>query len=362
MFFAEGVGGWLSGLLATHPPLEERIRRITQGDLGRIAPPRPAASGAGTAAEAAATGAAGRLPSDGAASPSPAPATPGGIPVPSPAVALAAAAASVGRPGPEHVARAGDLLAGLAPVLVEAARQPHGARSLACALLLEPEPAVREAQLAPVRPDAAAAAEIARLLPALDGLRPEARIALLDLALPALDHLSPAQAAALAEDLDAIAARDPRPSVLDWAVLRLVQRRLAPLLGGRRTTPVRARTLEDVQLECLELLSALAWAGDGDAGRAQRWLEAGLRALGAPASWRLLPQGKVDGTRLDRALARLDEASPGLKSRVLAACAACVVADGRVAPDEAELLRAVAATLGCPVPPLEPAALATTPA
>jgi hypothetical protein len=33
-----------------------------------------------------------------------------------------------------------------------------------------------------------------------------------------------------------------------------------------------------------------------------------------------------------------------------------------VVPDEAEVLRAVAATLGCPVPPLEPVPLPTTPA
>jgi hypothetical protein len=260
------------------------------------------------------------------------------------------------------VTRAGDLLAGLDPALVEAARQPFGARAVACALLLDADPEVRAAQLAPVRPDAAASAEIARLLPAVDALGPEARIALLDLALPALDHLSPPQAAALAEDLGAIASRDPRPAVLDWSVQRLVQRRLAPLLGGRRTVPVRVRALEEVQVECLELLSALAWAGDADPARAQRWLEAGLRALGAPPSWRLLPQGKVDGARLDRALARLDEAAPALKSRILSACAACVMADGRVSAGEAELLRAVAATLGCPVPPLEVVPLATTPA
>jgi Zn-dependent protease with chaperone function len=342
LFFAEGVGGFLSRVLATHPPLEERIRRITQGDEGRLAPPRIAPS-----------------PAQGAPASA---SSPDGTPTPLPASALAGVAASVGHPGPEHVARAGDLLAGLPPLLVETARQPHGARSLACALLLEPDPAVRRSQLAPVRPDEAAHREIARLLPALDGLGPEARIALLDLALPALDHLSPAQAAALAEDLGAIAARDPAPSVLDWAVLRLVQRRLAPLLGGRRAAPVRVRTLEEVQVECLELLSALAWAGDADGERAQRWLAAGLHTLGMPATWRLLPRGTVDGPRLDRALARLDEASPELKSRVLAACAACVVADGRVSPDEAEVVRAVAASLGCPVPPLEPAPLATTPA
>ena len=44
LFFAEGVGGFLGSLMATHPPLEERIRRITQGEPGSPpAEPRPAA-------------------------------------------------------------------------------------------------------------------------------------------------------------------------------------------------------------------------------------------------------------------------------------------------------------------------------
>src|SRR5512137_293537 len=44
LFFAEGVGGFLGSLMATHPPLGERIRRITQGEPGSPpAKPRPAA-------------------------------------------------------------------------------------------------------------------------------------------------------------------------------------------------------------------------------------------------------------------------------------------------------------------------------
>ena len=43
LFFAEGVGGFLSSLMATHPPIEERIRRITQGEI-RATPPRAPSS------------------------------------------------------------------------------------------------------------------------------------------------------------------------------------------------------------------------------------------------------------------------------------------------------------------------------
>jgi Zn-dependent protease with chaperone function len=325
LFFAEGVGGFLSSLMATHPPIEERIRRITQGEQGSPAattrpPARAAPAPQGTA-----------LPAS-----------------------VLAAAATVGKPGPEHIERAGAILATLPPMLVDRAREPLGARGVACALLLDGDPGIRERQLLALERDPAVAAGIRPVAGGVGGLDPSARLALLDLALPALDHLSPGQAGELLRDLDAVASLQARPELLRWALRRVIERRLAPLLGGRPSAPVRVWTLEEVQVECLELLSALAWTGAADPAGAQRALEAGLVALGVPASWRLLPREKVDGSRLDRVLARLDEAAPQLKQRVLTSCAACVLADREVVPGEGGIVRAVAASLGCPVPPLAP--------
>jgi tellurite resistance protein len=51
-------------------------------------------------------------------------------------------------------------------------------------------------------------------------------------------------------------------------------------------------------------------------------------------------------------LSRFDQATPTLKARVVAACVAVALADGRVTLDEAELLRAVSAAVGLPIPVL----------
>ncbi|MEI6224544.1 MAG: M48 family metallopeptidase [Deltaproteobacteria bacterium] len=325
LFFAEGVGGFLSSFLSTHPPLEERIRRITQGEPGTggaAPPPRPVA-----------------------------PVGPGrdGVVLPP---AIVAAAATVGRPGPEHIERAGEILSALPAGLVGLAREPLGAREVACALLLDPAPEARERQFLALERDPAVASGVRPVAARIEPLDPAARLALLDLALPALDHLSPAQADELLRDLAAVAARQARPEPFRWAVRRVIERRVAPLLGGRRNAPIRIWALEDVQVECLELLSALAWSGAAGPADAQRALEAGLAALGVPVSWRLLPAEKVDPARLDLVLAHLDEAAPQLKARILAACAACALADRTVVPGEGGIVRAVAASLGCPVPPL----------
>jgi tellurite resistance protein len=55
---------------------------------------------------------------------------------------------------------------------------------------------------------------------------------------------------------------------------------------------------------------------------------------------------------LQSALRRLARVTPLGKRQLLLACARAVGADGRLQPEEAELLRAIAENLGCPMPPV----------
>ena len=54
----------------------------------------------------------------------------------------------------------------------------------------------------------------------------------------------------------------------------------------------------------------------------------------------------------DAALTELAQSSPGVKRRIIDAVTACIAADGQVTLEESELLRAVTAALGCPMPPM----------
>ena len=56
-------------------------------------------------------------------------------------------------------------------------------------------------------------------------------------------------------------------------------------------------------------------------------------------------------TQIDAALNRLAQAAPIIKKNLLEACIHTVGADGVILEAEAELLRAVADTLDCPMPP-----------
>lgn len=335
-FFANGLA---SSWLATHPPIAERIRRIAPHFVGRAALSAVAEALAAARQDAMAPAA----PREAAPAPGQAGATAG----------LASAqglVASAGHAGPRHVAYAAGLLASVPPEVAAAARHAQGARALVTALLVDRDPAGAALQLGALAPGARAPA--APLAAALAGASREERMAILDLALPALDALPREDARALLSDLAALAAADGRTTVFEWAVKRIVRRRVAPQAGeGEARRAARARAVADVQVEALELLSVLAWLGARDEASAQAALDAGCAALGV-RGWRPLPRDRVGAARLEAALARLDDAAPPLKARLLGACAACALADGRVVAAEAEVVRAVAASLGVPVPPL----------
>ncbi len=104
--------------------------------------------------------------------------------------------------------------------------------------------------------------------------------------------------------------------------------------------------------ECALLLSALAYAGQTDPAQIEAAFRQGAAQLALDAQvFQLLDESAYDLAKIDAVLDRLNQAVPAIKKRVLDACSATVAADGIVQENEAELLRAIADTLDCPVPP-----------
>ncbi|HNW94274.1 MAG TPA: peptidase M48, partial [bacterium] len=94
-----------------------------------------------------------------------------------------------------------------------------------------------------------------------------------------------------------------------------------------------------------------------DAEQAGQAFAAGMQVLRvANVRGVLLAPSACGVTQVDAALDRLLLIAPGARQTLLAALAATAVADDRICPEELELLRAVAAALAIPVPPLPVAA------
>jgi flagellar biosynthesis/type III secretory pathway protein FliH len=83
--------------------------------------------------------------------------------------------------------------------------------------------------------------------------------------------------------------------------------------------------------------------------------QAGVEKLGKDSkAYPFAREAQVYLNEFDASLDRLAEASPAIKRSLLHACAALVLHDGTVNDLQFELLRAIAETLDCPIPPSVP--------
>jgi len=349
MFVADAfMGKRLTGLFDTHPPLEERIRLLDPQFDGTYPEVKPV----GVSPEEARGPQPGRIP---AIVPG-IPALPGMAQFPVLALGAAAdsATAHVGRLQPHHVAYAATLQTQLPDILRTAVQSPFSARALIYCLLLDPEPAIGDAQLAQLRAGAEPRdyAETLRLAEAARQVPEAARLPLVDRALPALRQMSPQQHQAFRAQVEALIHADQRVSLFEYA-LHCVLSRYLDADFNRQRPQVRYRVPEQVAAQMATVLSLVAWEGQDEASAAQAAFAAGMKGFAAAGSAvPLLPRDQCSLREFHAALQTLAQASPDIKRQVLASCAACILADGQVTVREGELLRAISATLGCPMPPL----------
>jgi hypothetical protein len=278
-------------------------------------------------------------------------------PAPSPqatAALGAAIAAAAGSLTPEGAAGAQALMAEIPAAIRTAARSPHDAPILVCGLLLDDAADIRSRQLSSLAGDLGGDAlqALQQLEPALRQLKPAHKLPVLQLALPALKALPQTALGPFAGALDDLVQAEGRVTTFAFVLQRLVIRTLA--IHKAPSAPVaQIYSFQAVVAEISVVLSALAHASsDDDAEAARAFAEGASQLKLVEGNLAFLPESDSGLVKLDAALERLAGASGPIKQRLLMAAAHVVSADGVILTQEAELLRAVAATLDVPLPPL----------
>jgi Zn-dependent protease with chaperone function len=306
MFFGNGMAeAWL-GLFATHPPIQKRIAEIAPNfdpqeaspTLPQIAPAEPSFS------------------------------------------------------GDAQLAAATSMLAGLPEFSRPAMREIHSACALVFALLLSEDESVRESQLAALETDAALQKEISDLFARRNQLSSAQRISLVDLAIPVLRGLSPQQYSTFSAQVRHLIEADGQIHLFEYTLQKLLLRHLDAAFTKARAGRVQHKSLVPLLPDTGVLLSAIANADDGDPAALDASFQAGVARLGkAATAFPLARQASVNLKDFDRALEDLAMASLSIKKTILTACSAAVVHDGIVNDTQFELLRAIADTVDCPIPP-----------
>jgi len=347
LFLGAARRAFASGLLATHPPLAERIRRIYGRAMQMLpAPEQPIAlalAGEARAVPAAGVAAAGRgAAARDAASPL------AGLAPGEPAARRLTE--TIGRSAPPPAAYLAAwhervLALGLAPALADSAH----ASLLALALLVDKHSEVGAQQMLAIAQTygAPAATEVQALHATVQRLPPGARLSLLDQAMPALRKLAPASGDRLLMLAHTLILADGRMTLAEFLLFTVLRRRIGT--DARRPVPLRYRNVRDLAEAAARVLSLLAHLRDpGDPARAFARGRAALSEV--PLALVAVEALALD--ELSAALDRLNQLVPLAKPALIEACAAVVLGGGGGGDwRAASALRTVCAALDAPLPP-----------
>lgn len=335
-FFAQGLRSTFGGLWATHPDLTERIRAVEPTWDGKLFEPPTLVD---VEREPIAVG---HRPRGARATPA---AEPPRIPF-----QPAAVVAAIGALGEEQVQAAGQRLAAIPDALRDAARDPATAPALVYALVLAATNN-HEAALSLVHQHAPdEEARTRAFLPAVAALDAAAKLPLIQLALPALRPLDAAAFDRFVTTLDELVHADGQVSLFEFVLQKMLLHQLDQFKHPART--VDFHSFHPVAGDFAVLLSAVAYAGAADTApaTAARAFAAGAAHLKLLPQLALLATDSCGVAQLDTALDRLAGSSQPIRQAALGALVHTIGADGTVTVTEAELYRAVAATLDCPAP------------
>jgi Zn-dependent protease with chaperone function len=359
LFLGAARPAFVKGLFATHPPIDERVRRIFGRPMELLPAPEDQVAlslgGLEPAAESAMRSPIRFVPSTAAgAVPAPAVAFPeamspvaGLVAAPLAAVRLADAVGTVNRPRAADFAL-DDAQRGTVATLRGAAADSLHAQLLALALLIELDADLRAQQRGVV-----AEAYGAQALPIVDDyhariqqLPPGARQPLVDVAMPALRRLPPEARQRLLRVSHTLIAADGRLSVREFLLYTILKRRLGPDAG--RAVPVRHKSVAELPRQTGLVLSLTAAARAP--AKAEHAFNAGALLLGGTD----LAFTAGDAIRLDDvsdALDRLNQLAPLAKPALIKAVTATAFVDDSTNWRAASTLRMICAALDAPLPP-----------
>jgi Zn-dependent protease with chaperone function len=343
LFFGQGIKVFFSGLFDTHPPLDERIRRVNPGfQPSTYRRSRAADAGLPSVEKVAAAAPAGRRAADVG--------TAWGR-------TAAQSAQLVGSLSPEKLGYAERLLKQIPPALREALRDAEGAAAAVIALLLAPKEEVQREQLQAL---GALAGRVAQTSVHTRELGLAFHLAVVDLALPALKAAPEAAKQQLVAGLEAVINADRRVTLHEFVVLTFVREQL----WAKPKPPRAGRRIAELKTHAATLLALLAHAGtraDATGTRADA-LQTALRAGAQVMLIEVPTAAEFAPAAISAALEALKDLAPMQKAVLVKGLFAAVTADGTIRIVEAELMRLACAVLDCPLPPLleevDPATLA----
>ena len=344
MLFAGGISR-LTSLFATHPPLIERIQALDPGFSEDDYPVVAEQMRSGATRHASGEGQARGLVEEQAAAGTRAEqrTLPASIPD------------AVARPDPQQLAFAGQLRRSIPSEIYAAAHSPEQAWVLALALALDLNTLHSERQLRFVDEQLGVerGQQVRRYFGQISKIGAGYRLPILEIAFPALKRRPVPQLEYLLELVRRLIELDGEVDLYEYCFFRVLTNSLeqAEDPSGRRKR--RRSTKKAVRQAAIDLLRTVARHGHSSAEARASAFRAGAAEFGQWASDAEYGDETLQTvTVLDRSLTVLARTNSAGRKSLLQAVGKTVSHDGKMSVPEAELLRAICASLDCPLPPI----------
>jgi len=239
--------------------------------------------------------------------------------------------------------------------IIDAVRDKSGAKVVAGFLLLSSDELIKKKQIVIINDFVG---------PSFDDLEfhineisdsPSAtKMALMDLCLPSLRNCSENEYDQFCNYVDALIFADDQVDLFEYMVQRIIRRHLDKYFGRvKKMSAFRYVSLSNVNNECSLILSAMAGVGSAIKSESQEAFSNGAFILESEGSGNLkmLEQDQFGLHEIDQALDTLEKCSGILKKKILVACGTAALSDNHINCLEIELLRAIADSIGTPIPP-----------
>ncbi len=263
--------------------------------------------------------------------------------------------AGIGLPSDDDVVYSQVLVDHIPEPLADAAREVFSARCIVFATLMDPSPQVRDRQLAIVARNEGqtSAEETVRWLPTVQSLDPRFRLPVFEILQGTLAGMSIEQYQTFHNTIEALVAADQEVDLFEFFLKHHLLVHLDRRFGKNLSTKVRFKAISPLANDVCLLIAILARVGTENDEEAAEAFRAGIGSI--DPAWQDQAQRitqSFDYNELAAALHRLGESAPVIKKRVLSAAAIAITHDRHVTVEEAELFRAMSESLDCPVPPV----------
>jgi Zn-dependent protease with chaperone function len=334
-----GTGTKFSGLFATHPPLTARIQALEPGFKPEDYPHVDyKATRAARQMEAAEQYAGVAAMAAGAAS----------------GVSPEKVIDNVGHPNQEQVELAGRLRRSIPESLTAAAHSPVDAYLLSIALILDRSGRVLERQLSLLHEQLGEQRtnRVKQLYDELKAISTAYRLPMLEIAFPALRQRKPSELDYLIDLSKRLVEVDGDIDLYEYCFNRVLVSSLRRAMHPSRKPRRRSAKRAPVREAAIDLLRIIAHHGHQTDNDGEKAFRAGLELFG---NWahdaRYDVEREFAAPVLDKQLDLLSAMNSDGRQMLVKAISTTVAADGKLTNVEADLLRAVCATLAVPLPP-----------